>query len=65
MQAVFGNKHKTFRPKKNFQKGTKLYQLHKYAKVRFSGIPSGEPHLNKADNVAVADVVGRRLSRQH
>ena len=32
-QAVFGNKHKTFRPKKNFQKGTKLYQLHKYAKV--------------------------------
>jgi hypothetical protein len=33
MQAVFGNKNKTFRPKKNFQKGTKLYQLHKYAKV--------------------------------
>ena len=35
-QAVFGNKNKTFRPKKNFQKGTKLYQLHKYAKVTFS-----------------------------
>ena len=32
-QAVFGNKNKTFRPKKNFQKGTKLYQLHKYAKA--------------------------------
>lgn len=33
LKAVFGNKHKTFRPKKNFQKGTKLYQLHKYAKA--------------------------------
>ena len=32
-QVLFGNKPKTFRPKKNFQKGTKLYQLHKYAKV--------------------------------
>lgn len=31
--AVFGQKNKTFRPKKNFAKGTKLYQLHKYAKA--------------------------------
>ena len=30
LKAVFGNKNKTFRPKKNFAKGTKLYQLHKY-----------------------------------
>jgi MOB kinase activator 1 len=33
LKAVFGNKNKTFRPKKNFAKGTKLYQLHKYAKA--------------------------------
>ena len=33
LKAVFGQKNKTFRPKKNFAKGTKLHQLHKYAKA--------------------------------
>ena len=64
MQAVFGNKNKTFRPKKNFQKGTKLYQLHKYAKVEhthtLSAItkPEREPmHLELNSKTAMIKMI--------
>lgn len=33
LKSMFGKNAKTFRPKKNFAKGTKLHQLHKYAKA--------------------------------
>jgi MOB kinase activator 1 len=32
MLGLWGDKSKTFKPKKNFAKGTKRYELHKYAK---------------------------------
>mmetsp|Transcript_20378 Transcript_20378/g.51448 ORF Transcript_20378/g.51448 Transcript_20378/m.51448 type:complete len:224 (-) Transcript_20378:107-778(-) len=33
LKSMFGSNQKTFRPKKHFAKGTKLHQLHKYAKA--------------------------------